>query len=421
MSDKALIIQPISSDRRLVESLQLNENIQETEGLARAIELVPAYTHVQKLTKALPSHLFGKGMRENIQALINEYEPEILIVNAALSPIQQRNLETAWKCKVIDRTALILEIFGARAQTKEGRIQVDLAALSYQRSRLVRSWTHLERQRGGAGFMGGPGETQIEIDRRLIADRISKLKKELKKVRQNRELQRKSRAKVPYPVVALVGYTNAGKSTLFNLLTGADVFAEDLPFATLDPTMRALKLESGAEIILSDTVGFISNLPTQLIEAFRATLEQVTYADIIVHVRDIASEHTDQQKQDVLTVLKEMGIEEHDSRIIEIWNKIDRLESQEDFPDHISAVSAISGAGCEGLLDKISDKLNESKIEMVASIPASDGRAISWIHQNTDVIEEVYNDDSVSLRVRMGIKEKGQFEHMFKTTPFEKV
>lgn len=421
MSDKALIIQPISSDRRLVESLQLNENIQETEGLARAIELVPAYTHVQKLTKVLPSHLFGKGMRENIQALINEYEPEILIVNAALSPIQQRNLETAWKCKVIDRTALILEIFGARAQTKEGRIQVDLAALSYQRSRLVRSWTHLERQRGGAGFMGGPGETQIEIDRRLIADRISKLKKELKKVRQNRELQRKSRAKVPYPVVALVGYTNAGKSTLFNLLTGADVFAEDLPFATLDPTMRALKLESGAEIILSDTVGFISNLPTQLIEAFRATLEQVTYADIIVHVRDIASEHTDQQKQDVLTVLKEMGIEEHDSRIIEIWNKIDRLENQEDFPDHISAVSAISGAGCEGLLDKISDKLNESKIEMVASIPASDGRAISWIHQNTDVIEEVYNDDSVSLRVRMGIKEKGQFEHMFKTTPFEKV
>lgn len=415
MSDHALIIQPTSSDRRLVEALQLNDNVEETQGLVRAIDLVPTHTHVQKLTRALPSHLFGKGMRENISALVTDYGPSIIIVNASLSPIQQRNLEKSWHCKVIDRTALILEIFGARAQTKEGRIQVELAALSYQRSRLVRSWTHLERQRGGAGFMGGPGETQIEIDRRLIADKISSLRKDLKKIRQNRELQRQSRAKVPYPVVALVGYTNAGKSTLFNLLTGANVFAEDLPFATLDPTMRVLKLPTGAEIILSDTVGFISNLPTQLIEAFRATLEQVTYADVILHVRDIASEHTDQQKQDVLKVLKEMGIEEHDPRIIDVWNKTDLL-GHTSFPDHISPVSAISGQGCNVLLERVSDKLNEGKSDIKIILSASDGKAIAWLHNNTDVLSEKYDDETVSITSKMSAKEKGQYEQLFSTT-----
>ncbi len=418
MSDRALIVQPVSTDRSLAEALQLNDNIEETEGLAHAIDLEVCYTHVQKLSRALPSHLFGKGMRERVSGLIEEHEPDVIIVNADLSPIQHRNLEKAWKSKVIDRTALILEIFGARAQTKEGRIQVELAALSYQRSRLVRSWTHLERQRGGAGFMGGPGETQIEIDRRLIADKISRLKKDLKKIRQNRDLQRKSRSKVPYPIVALVGYTNAGKSTLFNMLTGANVFAEDLPFATLDPTMRALKLPSDDEIILSDTVGFISNLPTQLIEAFRATLEQVSYADIILHVRDISSEHTDSQKQDVIHVLKEMNIDyDHDDRIIEVWNKIDRLDDggQRDFPEHVLPISAITGEGVEKLLSSVSEFLGRNKKSVTLQLNPSEGQAISWLHENADVIEEKYDEETgqIVMHMRISDKDLGQYNSKF--------
>ena len=413
MSDVALIVQPISSDNRLVESLQLTDNIAETEGLAHAIDLEVALVHAQKVSKALPSTLFGKGTCDLIKGMVEDIEPHIIIVNAALSPIQQRNLEKLWQRKVIDRTALILEIFGARAQTKEGRIQVELASLSYQRSRLVRSWTHLERQRGGAGFMGGPGETQIELDRRIIADKITRLKKDLKKIRQNRNLQRKSRERVPFPAVALVGYTNAGKSTLFNLLTGANVFAEDLPFATLDPTLRALKLPTGSEIILSDTVGFISNLPTQLIEAFRATLEQVTFADVILHVRDIASEHTDAQKRDVIHVLKEMGIEyEGDPRIIEVWNKIDCLENR-DFPSHVCPVSSISGEGVESLLLAVSDTLSVGKKEVTIKRLSSDGKAIAWIYQNAEVLSEKYEDETVFLDVLISEKALGQFNSQF--------
>ncbi len=413
--ESALIVQPISSDQKLIQSLQLNNNIEETQGLVRAIDLKLLHTHVQKLSKALPAHLFGKGVCQNILALIEEHTPDVLIINAALSPIQQRNLEKIWHCKVIDRTALILEIFGARAQTKEGKIQVELAALSYQRSRFVRSWTHLERQRGGAGFMGGPGETQIEVDRRLIADKISKLKKDLKKVRQNRELQRKSREKTPFPIIALVGYTNAGKSTLFNLLTGSNVFTEDLPFATLDPTLRALKLPDGTMTIMSDTVGFISNLPTQLIEAFRATLEQITYADVIVHVRDYASEHTASQKQDVIHVLKEMKIEyDHDPRIIEVWNKIDCLDDYENrtFPPHIYPTSALSQKGTEKLLEKISEILSREKRDVSLKISAGNGKAIAWVHKHADILKELYNEDYAYFEVRISEKDLGQFQEI---------
>ncbi|MGB1077828.1 MAG: GTPase HflX [Bdellovibrionales bacterium] len=416
MSECVLIVQPVTSDKKLLEGLQINDNVEETEGLVRAIDLSVSYTHIQKVSKVLPSHLFGKGVRERIFSLVEEYSPDLIVVNASLSPIQQRNLEKDWKCKVIDRTALILEIFGARAQTKEGVIQVELASLSYQRSRLVRSWTHLERQRGGAGFMGGPGETQIELDRRIIADKISKLKKDLKKIRQNRALQRESRDKTPFPTIALVGYTNAGKSTLFNLLTGANVFAEDLPFATLDPTLRAVKLSSGEDVIFSDTVGFISNLPTQLIEAFRATLEEVIYADIILHVRDIASEYTDEQKDDVIDVLREMDIDySADPRIIEVWNKVDCLdeEGERAFPDHVIPISAVSGFGVETLLERVSEYLSRNKVVEHLKIPASNGKAVSWLHRHGEVLKEEYQDEHVCMDVRMSEKAVGQFKALF--------
>ena len=333
--------------------------------------------------------------------------------------MQQRNLEKAWNAKIIDRTGLILEIFGARAQTKEGTIQVQLAALEYQRSRLVRSWTHLERQRGGAGFMGGPGERQIEIDRRLIAQRITKLKKELEQVKRTRDLGRQSRERVPFPIIALAGYTNAGKSTLFNTLTKAKVFAEDLPFATLDPTMRKLKLSSGQEVILADTVGFISDLPTDLVISFRATLEQVNYADVILHVIDVAREDYDAQRQDVINILRDLGIDyDDDPRIIEVFNKIDAVEDEDrradftrhaKFNDNVVCVSATRKQGLEALLEEVVAILSAGNKRYFFDIPYSDGKALAWLHAHGEVQSQDNRDDAVHISVDISVDNFNKF------------
>ena len=328
---------------------------------------------------------------------------ELLIVDAALTPIQQRNLEKALDLKVIDRTALILEIFGERAQTREGSLQVELAHLTYQRSRLVRSWTHLERQRGGAGFLGGPGETQIELDRRIIDEKITKIKKALEKIRQTRGLQRTARKRVPYPVVALVGYTNTGKSTLFNRLTRAGVFAENLLFATLDTTMRRLTLPSGREVILSDTVGFISDLPHELVMAFRATLEEVLEADVVVQVLDAANPGCKQQRRDVLTVLAGLGLDkiEYQQNYLEVYNKIDLAPSFAAPSANAVKVSALTGEGCEELLRKLDDVLAAGSAVIDVNIPSSDGKTISWLHRNGEVLSCLPGEEFLKMSVRL--------------------
>lgn len=417
-SGSAYLIHPVLKQDGSKRSLE--RECEELEGLANAIHLKPLGTKIISLSKIVPSTYMGKGVCEDFKNIFEDIEPDLVIVNTQLSPVQQRNLEKLWSCKVIDRTGLILEIFGERAQTKEGRIQVELAALNYQRSRLVRSWTHLERQRGGAGFMGGPGERQIEIDRRLIDEKITSLKKNLEKIRQNRDLQRKNRDKVPYPVVALVGYTNAGKSTLFNLLTNSDVFAEDLPFATLDPTMRALKLKSGREVILSDTVGFITDLPTQLVEAFRATLEQVLYADVIVHVRDYVTEDSEQQRDNVISILKDLGITyRKDERVIEVLNKIDLIEQGErhlpENRERIVPVSAVTGENIEKLLVTVEKTLMRSAKEIELNIPFKDGKALAWLHSHGEVKSQNENHKSAvtSVKILMDIAEIEKFESLF--------
>ncbi len=355
-----------------------------------------------RIGRATPATLIGAGKVEELKSLCNAIEPEVVVVNAAVSPVQQRNLEKAWGAKVLDRTALILEIFGERARTREGRLQVELAHLTYQRSRLVRSWTHLERQRGGFGFLGGPGETQIETDRRLIGERIAKIKRELEEVKRTRGLHRKARKRVPYPVVALVGYTNAGKSTLFNRLTSAEVLAKDMLFATLDPTMRGLKLPSGRSIILSDTVGFIADLPTQLVAAFRATLEEVLEADIILHVRDGAHEETDAQKADVLKVLHELGVDK-DQRAASsrsstrstfgtrcafgpLPRRKPRVMSRMLTGEQL-AVSAVSGAGLDALVESIDRLLGSQEQTMRLVLPVDDGAGLAWAYENGRVLE----------------------------------
>ncbi len=405
---RAVVLHPVLSDdegRR-----DPIGRLDEACGLAAAIDLDISDRLIVRVGHPRPATLLGSGKVEEIKDLIQASEANLVVVDHALSPVQQRNLERAWGAKVIDRTGLILEIFGARAQTREGVLQVELAALNYQRSRLVRSWTHLERQRGGFGFLGGPGESQIEMDRRLIGDRIIKLKRELEQVRRTRGLHRSARKRVPHPVVALVGYTNAGKSTLFNRLSGADVRAEDLLFATLDPTMRGVVLPSGRNAILSDTVGFISDLPTQLVAAFRATLEEVQQADLILHVRDIAHPDTEAQRDDVLAVLHDLGIEPNqDERVVEILNKIDRLPQeerdrlswQEERKPELLPISALTGEGAGRLLDFIDRRLAVGRSVVALDIDLSDGGALAWLYRSGEVLAR--RDDERVAHLTVGI------------------
>jgi GTP-binding protein HflX len=385
--------------------------LEEVVGLAAAISLDVQHSEVVPIRVTRPATLFGSGHLERLKQEIEQREIDLVVVDAAVTPVQQRNLEREWQTKVIDRTGLILEIFGERARTHEGVLQVELAALSYQRSRLVRSWTHLERQRGGFGFLGGPGESQIELDRRLIGDRIVKLKRELEDVRRTRELHRAARKRVPYPIVALVGYTNAGKSTLFNRLGHADVRAEDLLFATLDPTMRGVTLPSGRRIILSDTVGFISELPTHLVAAFRATLEEVLAADVIIHVRDIAHPDSDAQKADVEAVLRDLGIGEAvDHGLFEAWNKMDllapedqaALETRTAINGEGVAISALSGAGMDQLTTRLDQILGARRETIDLDIDLADGKLMAWLYQHGTV--KAREDDGQTSHVTVALE-----------------
>lgn len=408
-------------------SLSPESRLAEAEGLALAIRLNVVYKESLKLKEIKPAAYFSKGFLERFKPLIAENNIELLIVDTRLSPIQQRNLERELKLKVIDRTALILEIFGERAQTKEGAMQVELAHLTYQRSRLVRSWTHLERQRGGAGFLGGPGETQIELDRRVIDDKIVRIKKDLEKVRQTRGIQRSARRKVPYPVVALVGYTNAGKSTLFNYLADSRVMAADMLFATLDPTMRKISLSGGREVILSDTVGFISDLPHELVMAFRATLEEVLNADIILHIRDVSNPDNQEQCADVLAVLAHLGLKEIKAadNYIEVFNKVDLLPP-EDLPRwqaktansaNLVLTSSISGEGCDKLLELIRQKLAQGQKKCQIEIPVTDGKLRAWIYQKSEVQQLENTEQTNIFTVCISAENLARFEKMTADNP----
>lgn len=388
------------------------DRLTEATGLAEAIDLEIADARIVSIATPRPATLFGKGKVEELRLIVAETGADLVIVDHAITPVQQSNLEKAWNAKVLDRTGLILEIFGRRARTREGRLQVELAHLTYQKGRLVRAWTHLERQRGGGGFLGGPGEAQLELDRRILEARILSIKKELTHVVKTRELHRAGRRKVPYPIVAIVGYTNAGKSTLFNLVTGASVLAKDQVFATLDPTMREVRLRSGRRIILSDTVGFISALPTMLVAAFRATLEEVIEADLILHVRDISHPETDAQAADVEGLLGDLGIDTvpAHSHILEVWNKIDLLaESMRDearnmarFQERRPAlVSAVSGEGIADLLDAIDARLGATDEILEVTIPAHDGRLIAWTYENTDVLTRNTDEETGALHLTL--------------------
>jgi len=419
---RAVVVVPVLKQARAARSAQVDSSIsvsrlpesrlEEAKGLALAIDLEVVNGSVVSINDPRPATLLGTGKIEEILALLDEFNAGLVIVDHPLTPVQQRNLEKAWNAKVIDRTGLILEIFGRRASTKEGTLQVELAHLNYQKGRLVRSWTHLERQRGGAGFMGGPGETQIEADRRQLQDRIIRLERELEQVVRTRQLHRAKRRKVPHPIVALVGYTNAGKSTLFNRITGAGVLAEDMLFATLDPTLRRMKLPHGRTVILSDTVGFISDLPTHLVAAFRATLEEVLEADLILHVRDLSDDDNQVQSADVMRILGDLGIGDAEGaeRILEVWNKIDRLEPEAhdaivqkaSSTENVIAVSARNGEGVDRLMDEISRRLSGVLTETTITLPLEKLALLPWLYSHAIVDSREDNEDgTVTLEVRL--------------------
>jgi GTP-binding protein HflX len=413
----ALVIHPDRRGRQVTRDPAAR--LEEASGLADALDLNVAQALIAPLRSPVPATLFGPGKISEIAALRSEHDAAVVVVDDALSPIQQRNLERAWDAKVIDRTGLILEIFARRARTAEGRLQVELARLEYERSRLVRTWTHLERQRGGFGFLGGPGETQIEADRRLILERIVKLRSELADVRRTRSLARRARRRVPYPAVALVGYTNAGKSTLFNRLTGAKVLARSALFATLDPTLRRLRLPGGRPAILSDTVGFISDLPHELVEAFRATLDEVRESDIILHVRDISGQHSEAEAADVDEVLQELGVgPDTGRRRLEVWNKIDLLSShtREDLSARARRsgavlVSAATGEGIDDLLRRLADLVDEGP-EMTFHLAAADGEALAWLYRHGRVVERCEDARGTRVRARLDPQALGRFQRM---------
>jgi GTP-binding protein HflX len=395
----------------------------EAIGLAQAIDLEVADSGIIMLSAIRPATYIGKGKVDEIAGLVKTADADLVVMDCALSPVQQRNLEKAWNAKVLDRTGLILEIFGRRARTREGALQVELAHLTYQRSRLVRSWTHLERQRGGFGFLGGPGETQIETDRRLIGERIARIKLELEGVKRTRHLHRQSRKRVPYPIVALVGYTNAGKSTLFNRLTDATVLSADMLFATLDPTLRAIDLPHGARVILSDTVGFISDLPTMLVAAFRATLEEVIEANLILHVRDVSHGDAEAQSSDVESVLKELGIDLAAETVIEVWNKADRLsDTERDRLTNLARrktpqpllVSALTGEGVDAIRQLIEARIADTRTTFEISLDAADGAGASWLYRNAEVLEKSMSDDGhLAMTVRVDPAKAGMLTAKF--------
>lgn len=399
---------------------QAEARLEEAINLAKAIGLNVVCAESLTLARPVPATLLGRGTVDRFSERIADERVDVVIVDHPLSPVQQRNLERAWNCKVIDRTGLILEIFGERARSREGRLQVELAHLSYQRSRLVRSWTHLERQRGGFGFLGGPGEAQIETDRRILGERITRLKRELDQVARTRTLHRRARERVPYPVIALVGYTNAGKSTLFNRLTGADAFVRDMLFATLDPLMREIRLPSGRRVILSDTVGFVSDLPMDLVAAFRATLEEVREADLILHVRDIADPDNSAQREDVHQVLRDLDIGERiETDVLEVLNKADLLspDQHEQIANQTARnpnqvlVSAVDGEGVPDLLARLDERLSAGLAVLEVSVPLAEGARIAWLYRHGEVMGRKDDEAFAHLRVRLTPKDAARFEN----------